>query len=147
MVVYLLENSENRGLEPVYRVEAGLVLTGSETKAIKLKNGRLDGAYLKFLHDEPYLVGFEVGRYRHSTDKGFDPDRSKKVLLNKNEIDKINGLLSQKGLVAIPSKVYKSGHFLKVELLVGRVLRKFEKREKIKKKEQEREAERILSEY
>lgn len=124
-----------------------MVLTGSETKALKLRDGRLDGAYLKFLHDEPYLIGFKVGRYRHSTDSGFDPERSKKVLLNKNEIDKVNGLLSQKGLVAIPSKVYISGHFLKVELVVGRMLRRFEKREKIKKREQEREVERELSEY
>jgi len=147
MVVYLLENNETRGLEPVYKVEAGIVLTGSETKALKLKNGRLSSAYLKFVNDEPYLIGFKVGQYRYSTDRGFDPDRSKKVLLNRNEIDRINGLLSQKGLVCVPSKVYISGHFLKVELLVGRVMKRFEKREKTKKKEHEREVERVLSEY
>lgn len=139
MVAYLLENSEARGLEPVYKVEAGLVLTGSETKALKLKNGHLGGAYLKFLNDEPYLIGFRVGQYRYSSDSAFNTDRSKKVLLNKNEIDRINGLLSQKGLVCVPSRVYTKGHYLKVELLVGRVLRRFEKREKTKKKEQERE--------
>lgn len=139
MVSYLLENNEARGLEPVYKVEAGLVLTGSETKALKLKNGHLGGSYLKFLSGEPFIVGFKVGQYRYSSDSAFDTDRSKKVLLNKNEIDRINGLLSQKSLVCVPSRVYTKGHYLKVELLVGRVMKRFEKREKTKKKEQERE--------
>ena len=147
MVEYMLENNEARGLDPVYKVEAGIVLTGSETKALKLKNGHLGGAYLRFINDEPYLIGFKVGQYRYSSDRGFDPGRLKKVLLNKNEIDKINGLLSQKGLVCVPGRVYAKGHYLKVELLVGRVMRRFEKREKIKKKEQEREVARDLREY
>lgn len=139
MVAYLLENNDARGLEPVYKVEAGLVLTGSETKALKLKNGHLGGAYLKFINDEPYLIGFKIGQYLYSSDSGFNAERLKKVLLNKREIDKINGLLSQKALVCVPSRVYAKGHYLKVELLVGRVMKRFEKREKTKKKDQERE--------
>lgn len=139
MVQYTLENNEVRGLEPVYKVEAGLVLTGSETKALKLKNGHLEGAYLKFINDLPCLVGFKIGHYRHSTDPQFDGERTKKVLLNKGEIDRISGLLSQKGLVCVPSRIYLKGNYLKAELIVGRVMRKWEKREEVKKKEQERE--------
>jgi SsrA-binding protein len=139
MVECLLENSEARGFKTAYKVEAGMVLTGSETKAIKSKNGHLGGSYLKFINGEPYLIGFKVGQYSFSSDANFNTDRSKKVLLNKNEIDRINGLLSQKGLVCVPSRIYSSGRYLKVELLAGKVLRNFEKREKRKKKEQERE--------
>lgn len=140
MLESAIENREVRGFNPVYRVEAGLVLSGSEVKALKRGSGRLQGAYLKFFGQEPYLVGLKSGRYPFSSEPDFDPERNKKVLLGKAEISRIFGLLSAKGMVCLPSRVYAKGGFLKVELLVGRSARKWEKREKEKKKEQSQEA-------
>lgn len=141
MLKYTLENRDTLGFNPVFKAEAGLVLTGSEVKALKRGSGQLEGSRLKFLGEEPHLIGFKVGRYRFSSDKSFDTERDKKILLSKAEINKIFGLISKKGMVCLPAQVYNKGGFLKVELLVGRVSHKWEKKGKIKKDEQARQGE------
>ncbi|MCL5003922.1 MAG: SsrA-binding protein [Patescibacteria group bacterium] len=147
MLKYLVENREIGAMAPRYKVEAGLVLTGAEAKSLKAGNGRLNGAYLKVFSDGAYLVGFRIGRYRYDARAAQNPTRLRKVLLNKRELLKIAGLISQRGFVCVPSRVYLKDRFIKVELVVGQVLRKWEKREKEKEKEQAREVERSLSEY
>lgn len=134
----LLTNKEARGLEPIYKVEAGLVLTGSETVALRNGDGHLNGAYLKFLGNEPYLINFKVGRYARSIEAHFDSERKKKLLLKGREVNRVRGLLSQKGYAAWPVGVYTKGRFLKVEIWVGRTLKKWETRNKKKAEEVER---------
>lgn len=147
MLKYLLENSESRALSPRFKVEGGLVLTGSEVKSLKSGNGRLNGSYLKILAGGAYLVGLRIGRYKYDARPGQNLLRARKVLLNKRELLKIAGLLSQKSFVCLPSRIYLKDRFIKVELVVGQILKKWEKREKEKEKQQARELERDLSEY
>lgn len=139
----LLTNKEARGLEPIYKVEAGLVLTGSETVALRNRDGQLGGAHLKFLGNEPFLINFKIGRYARSIDPHFDPERKKKLLLKGREVDRVRGLLSQKGYAAWPVGLYTRGRFLKVEIWVGRTLKKWETKNKKKAADGERRLEEL----
>ena len=139
MLELLAENKKAYSLRPLFKLEGGLVLTGSEAKAIKEKNLSLGASYAKFMGGELYLIGLKLGRYKSSSDLKFEAEREKKVLLKKSELVRLGGLLAQKGLVLIPGKLYVKNNFIKVELLVGRVLRKWEKRDKARTKDLERE--------
>lgn len=143
MLEFLAENRESKGIEAVFRTEAGLVLTGAEVKAAKDKNLNLRGAHLKFLEGGPVLLGLRIGHYRHAV-ASFDELRSRKLLLKKREIEKIGGLISRKGFVCLPEKIYVKNSFVKVSLVVGRAIKKWEKKEKILDKQMKREQEREL---
>lgn len=141
MLQLLAQNREKQSFATAFKAEAGLVLTGGEVKAAKGKNLVLSGAYLKFLAGEPYLVGLRIGRYQHAAG---DELRLRKVLLKKREIEKIVGLISQKSYVCIAGEVYAKDNLVKVELLVGRRTRQWEKKEKIVEKQRDKDQEREL---
>lgn len=141
MLQLLAQNRERLGLAVVFKAEAGLILTGAEVKAAKSKNLNPTGAHLRFLGGEPYLVGLRIGRYQKAGPNA-DERRTRKVLLKKREIEKIAGLLSQKGCVCIAGEVYAKESLVKVELLVGRRLKQREKKEKLIEKQLDRDQER-----
>lgn len=139
MVKLLAQNNQARLLSPVYKVEAGLVLTGPLVSSLRARNVSLSSAHLRFFGPEPFLVGLKIARPKDSASASSVDPEPLKVLLKKGEIEKVRSLLSQKGLVCLPSQVYTTRRFIKVELRVGRILRKWEKREKEKKEEWHRE--------
>ena len=125
--------------------EAGLVLSGAEVKSIK--NGRMNlaGSYVNFHNNEPYLIGTSIAPYQPKNQPAdYDPSRSRKLLLNKKEIDYLLGKTKQKGLTLIPLKVYNKGRKIKIEIGLARGKKQYDKRAAISKKEVERKIEREL---
>lgn len=120
-------------------LEAGVVLTGDEIKAIRGKRVNITGSYAKIIGGEIYWLG---GNFNI-----LDGSRTKKLLLHKSEIKKLIGKLEEKGYALIPLKLYLKRGRAKLELGLGKGLKKEDKREILKKKDQQREAERKIKSY
>jgi SsrA-binding protein len=141
--------SENKKAYFIYQIlekfEAGISLNGQEVKSIKLGRINLMGSYVVIRNKEVYLIGANVPPYQpKNAPADYDPQRSKKLLLRKKEIDYLFGKSQQKGLTMIPLKVYTNNGKIKLEFGIGRVRKKFDKRETIKKRETEKEMKREL---
>lgn len=123
---------------------AGIELSGSETKSLRKKQGSLDGSRVVVRGGEAYLVGATIPPYQASnTDKDYDPERPRRLLLKKSEIALISDAESKKGLTVVPFEVYNN-RYIKVRIAIVRGKGKADKREDLKKKDAKREAERVL---
>lgn len=123
--------------------EAGMILVGKEVKSLKKKQGKLDGAYAYISGSEIFLLNFYIPPYQPKNTMGVvEPDRSRKLLLKRKEIDYLTGKLKEKKLTLIPLKVYLKGGKIKLELGLARGKTKIDKRETIKRREAEREIKR-----
>jgi SsrA-binding protein len=122
-------------------------LIGQEVKSIKLGRINLTGSYVVVKNEEIYLIGCNVPAYQpKNAPKDYNSERSKKLLLKKSEIKQLIGKTQQKGLSLIPLKVYAKKGIIKIEFGIAKVLKKVDKREKIKKKDSERTIQRALRE-
>ncbi len=144
--------AENRKARFDYEIletfEAGLVLTGTEVKSIREGRVSLKDAYVDVRNGELYLVNMYVAPYPMAAEMfQHDPERPRKLLLHRYEINRIIGKLSQRGLTAVPLKLYARGPWIKAEIALVRGKRKYEKRESIKRRELEREIERARKRY
>jgi len=144
----LIENKKARfNYELQDKLEAGIELLGFEVKALRAKQGSLEGAYVIVRGNEAFLVNSFISPYQpKNTPKDYDPRRNRKVLLTKKEVAELAGAESQKGLTIVPISVYNKGRKIKVELAVGRGKKKYDKREAIKKRDSEREVRREMKE-
>jgi len=116
---------------------AGLMLSGSEVKSLKNGQGSLAGSYVSVRDETPYLVHAHISPYKYSGAKGFEPERERRLLLNKSEIKALVG--KEKGLVIIPMEIFEDGRGLvKLKIGLGKAKKKYDKRETIKKREVER---------
>lgn len=123
---------------------AGIELTGSETKALRAKQGSLDGSRVVIRAGEAYLVGMTIPPYQAAnTAKGYDPERSRRLLMKKNEIAELLTAEEKKGLTVVPISVYNN-RYIKVQVAIVRGKGKADKREDLKKKDAKREADRVL---
>ena len=141
--------SENRkayfNYEILEKFEAGLILSGAEVKSIKGGRMNLTGSYVNFHNGEPYLIGASIAPYQPKNQPSdYDPSRSRKLLLNKKEIDYISGKTKQKGLTLIPLKVYNKGRRIKIEIGLARGKKQYDKREAISKRETARQIGQII---
>lgn len=119
--------------------DAGLVLTGPEVKSAKSGNVSLAGSYVSVGPKDAHLISAHIGSYKYAPSEGYDPTHSRKLLLNKHEI---NGLLGkEKGLTIIPLEIYvgRSGR-IKLKIGLGRGRKKQDKRAYIKKRDALKEA-------
>jgi len=131
--------------EILHKAEAGLVLKGYESKAIKSGNLSLKGAHIVFHGSEPYLIGATIGKYKFAGGiADFNAERSVKLLLKKAEIRYFMGKIQEKGLTIVPISVYTKGNKIKAEIAVAKGKKQYEKKEKLKKRDIEREIERTL---
>jgi len=126
-------------------VEAGLVLEGSEVKALRAGKASLDEAFARVNEGEVYLYNMHIGPYQQAGQFGHDPRRARKLLLKKRQIDSLLGKAMEKGHTLVPLAVYFRRGWAKVELAVARGKREFDKREDIKKREHQRQIERELA--
>ncbi|OGF52064.1 SsrA-binding protein [Candidatus Giovannonibacteria bacterium RIFCSPLOWO2_02_FULL_43_11b] len=125
--------------------EAGLSLLGLEVKSLKNKNGNISGARVLIRGDEAFIVGMDIPPYQpNNTPEGYERERTRKLLLHKKEIAHLTGRAEERGLTIIPTKVYTSSGRIKIEIAIVRGKKKFEKRDKIKKRDIEREVGRNL---
>jgi len=127
------------------RWECGIVLKGGEVKSIRAREVNFKDSFARVEGEEIYLYNLHVALYEQASFLNGDPDRPRKLLLHKKEIKKIIGLVAQKKLALIPTKLYfNKGGFVKVELALGRGKRLYDKREDIKKRELERSLKRVV---
>ena len=123
------------------RIEAGVVLLGVEVKSLRLGHGKLDGAFVKLMNGEAFLVNAQIPLYSYATVLGYDPKRTRKLLLHKRELLRIKNKLESDKLTLIPLSWYTKGPQMKLEVGIARGKKEFEKREAIKRADQKRELE------
>lgn len=126
------------------KMEAGIVLTGTEIKSIRAGKVNLKDAYVNIKNSEAFIYGMHISPYEHGNIFNKDPLRTRKLLLNKKEINKLLGMISQKGMSLIPIKLYFKNNFVKLELGIGKGKKLYDKREDIAKKDAERKIQRTL---
>ena len=131
------------------KLEAGIVLTGTEIKSIRAGKVNLKDSYVNIKNGEAYIYGMHISPYEHGNIFNKDPLRTRKLLLNKREINKLTGYITQKGCSLIPIQLYFKNNFVKLELGIGKGKKLYDKREDIAKKDAQRRIERPLksSEY
>ncbi len=130
--------------EILEKVEAGISLVGTEVKSIREGKANIKEAYADIRGGEAWLIGAHINPYSHGNITNHDPLRERKLLLNAREIDRLQGKIMEKGLTLIPLRLYLKGRLVKLELGVGRGKKLVDKREDLKKKDQEREVQRAL---
>ncbi len=123
-------------------VEAGLVLLGTEVKSLRAGNVQMADAYASPRRDGLYLDKMHISEYSHGNLQNHEPTRPHKLLLHKNEMEKLVAKSREKGYTILPLKIYFKGHYAKVELGLGRGKKLFDKRETLKAKAQERDTDR-----
>ena len=128
------------------RFEAGLVLTGTEIKSVRNHQVSLQQAFVQARGGELWLVQMNIAEYAQGNRENHEPMRARKLLLNKREIAKILRLLSEKGLTAVPTRLYMKDGWAKVEIALARGKRQFDKRQDLARRDSDRRIERALSE-
>lgn len=125
--------------------EGGLELLGHEVKSIRTKGADISNAHVLVRGGEVYLVGASIPRYQNTSQlEKYDPERIRRVLLNKKEILALTNEESKRGLTVVPISLYNKGRLVKLRFAVVKGKKKFDKREKIKKRDTNREMERTL---
>ena len=120
--------------------EAGLVLIGTEIKAIREGRASLSGAYARPADGELWLVNAHISHYSAGGPDSHDPERPRKLLLHKREIARLTREVAEKGLTLVPLRLYLKRHVAKVELGLARGRKRYDKRQVIKERERSREA-------
>lgn len=140
--------SENRRARFNYELleffQAGLVLTGSEVKSLRQGHAHINEAYASVSRGEVWLIGAHVAAYKNAGYSQHEERRTRKLLLNEAEIDKIARGLEQKGLSLVPVKLYWHKGRAKVDVALGKGKKTFDKRETIKRREDDRALRRIF---
>ena len=120
------------------KLEAGIVLSGTEIKSIRNGKANLKDSYAIIKNNEVYIVGLHISPYEHGNIFNKDPLRDRKLLLNRREINKLIVMTKQKGYSLVPLNMYFKGSLVKVELGIGKGKKLYDKREDIAKKDAER---------
>ncbi len=131
----------------VERFETGIVLTGSEVKSLRDGKCNLKDSYARIRSGEAWLIGMNIGLYKNAGYSNHDPERDRKLLLHKDEINKIHRQVMEKGVTLIPLKIYFKKGITKVELGLAVGKREYDKRQAITRREQDRELKRLEKRY
>ena len=141
----LVQNRQARfNYEILEKVEAGIALMGTEVKSIREGKVNIKEAYADIRDGEAWLIGAHINPYSHGNITNHNPLRERKLLLNAREIHRLQGKIMEKGLTLVPLRLYLKGRLIKLELGVGRGKKLVDKREDIKKRDQQREIQRAL---
>lgn len=122
--------------------EAGMALLGSEVKSLRAGRADLKDGYGEVRDGEMWLVGVYIAPYDFARGGGHEPERVRKLLLHRREIDRIGGRLAEQGLTLVPLRIYFKEGKAKVELGLARGRRRYDKRQALREREQRREMER-----
>jgi len=149
MKKYAINKKVRFDYEILEKIEAGLVLSGAEVKSIRSGNISLKGAYVTLKssgkNPEAWLINAHISPYKPAGDQpSYDPDRSRKLLLKKREINYLIGKKKEQGLTLVPLSVYNKKHRIKIEVGLAKGKKKYEKRDVIKKRESDQKIRRAL---
>ena len=149
MVVIAKNKKAFHDYEILERMEAGLELLGSEVKAIRMGRVNLKDSFVKFMKGEAFVFGVHIS-YMETVNPHFRPDekRPRKLLLHRKEIDKWFGKVKTEGLTVVPLKLYfNRKNIAKMEIGLARGLKKYDKREELKKKQADMESRRAIKKF
>ena len=124
--------------------EAGIVLTGTEIKSIRNGKINIKDTYVNIKNGEVFIFGMHISPYEFGNIYNKDPLRTRKLLLNRREINKLIGMINQKGVSLVPISMYFKGSKVKLEIGIGKGKKLYDKREDIAKKDAERRIDRAL---
>jgi SsrA-binding protein len=132
----------------IERFEAGLVLTGTEVKSLREGKAQLKDSYAAVRDGEVWLIGLYIPPYGPASRENHDPERPRKLLLHRSEIERLIGRTQERGLTIVPTRIYFSGprSRAKVEIAIARGKDLYDKRESIRKREMARDVQRELRE-
>ena len=130
------------------RIECGLVLTGTEVKSLRESGGQLKDSYAVIRDGELWLVGMYIAPYGPASRENHDPERSRKLLLHRSEIERLMARTQERGLTLVPTRMYFAGprSRAKVEIALAKGKDLYDKRETIRKREMARDVQRELRE-
>jgi SsrA-binding protein len=129
------------------RLECGIVLAGTEVKSLRSGTAQIKDGYAQVRDGELWLHNVHIPPYGPASRENHDPDRPRKLLAHKREIDRLIGTTRERGLTLVPTRIYFNGPRAKVEIALARGKDRFDKRESIKAREQRRDIDRALHEH
>ena len=136
MKIIAANNRANYNFTISNKIEAGIVLTGSEVKSLRLNTGSIRGSYIIEKNGELWLSNSFIKKYQNSTDNNYDPNRNRKLLITKKEFNKISGSIKQGGFTIIPVYLYFTEKGIaKLSCGLAKGKKKIDKRESIKQRE------------
>ena len=124
------------------RIEAGVSLTGAEVKSLKAGHAQLDGAFVRIIGSEAYLVNAQIFPFMYARPEGYEPRRTRKLLLHKKELVHLKSKIDGANLTLIPLCWYTKGPLVKLKIGLAQGKKQYEKRELKRRKDQKRELER-----
>ena len=127
--------------------EAGIALVGTEVKSLRMGKCSIKEAYISMVNGEALIYGMNISPYEKGNIFNKDPLRPRKLLLHRQELNKLWGAIQQKGFTIVPLKVYLKGSLVKVEIGVARGKKQYDKRADIAKRDAKRSMERAFKEY
>jgi SsrA-binding protein len=128
-------------------VEAGLVLKGTEVKSLRAGRCNLKDSYARIRDGEAWLIGMHISPYEHEGYVTHEPERDRKLLFHKSEIKRLHRQVQEKGVTLVALKVYFKKGKAKVEIGIATGKRKYDKREEIAKRDQDRELKKLEKKY
>jgi SsrA-binding protein len=131
----------------IEKIETGIVLTGSEVKALRAGRCNFKDSYARIREGEVWLIGMNIGSYKNAGYSAHEPERQRKLLLHKDEIKRFHRKVLEKGVTLIPLKIYFKKGIAKVEIGIATGKKEFDKRATIAKRDQEREIKRMEKKY
>src|SRR5256714_12873706 len=129
------------------RFECGIALTGTEVKSLREGNAQLKDAYATIRDGEVWLIGLYIAPYGPASRENHDPERPRKLLLHRYEIERLIGKTAERGLTLVPTRIYFKGPNAKIEIALARGKDFVDKRRALRDRDQKREIERALREH
>jgi SsrA-binding protein len=129
------------------RLETGIVLQGTEVKSLRNGSVQLKDGYAQIRDGEMWLYNVHIPPYGPASRENHDPERPRKLLAHKREIERLVGKIQERGLTLVPTRIYFSGPRAKVEVALARGKDRFDKRDSIKAREQQRDIERAMRDH
>lgn len=125
--------------EIIEEFEAGIVLTGSETKSIRLGQANLKGSYVTTHSGRPVLVWCHISEYKNNTGNILDPKRERVILLSKKEILRLDQKIKENGATIVPISIYTKGNLFKIRIALAKWRKRWEKKQVLKERDLDRE--------
>jgi SsrA-binding protein len=126
------------------KVEAGMVLLGTEVKALRTTGAQLKDGYAAIHDGELWLHNVHIPPYQPASRDNHEPERARKLLVSRRELDRLGGRIQERGLTLVPTRIYFRGPFAKVEIALARGKDRFDKRQSIRERETKRDMQRAL---
>lgn len=134
----IVNRQARRNYHILDRLEAGIALTGAEVKSIRAGRIDLSVSFVKIVNGQAQLLNANIPRYQQTTPQGYDPLRSRKLLLHKSQIQSLLGKVSGRATTLVPLAVYEKNNRFKIEVGLGKSKREFDKRRVLKEKDHQR---------